>query len=163
MIRIQRRIFLLYLLFLECSSFVPLQQQHNKRIFNEIHSRNNENYNRLPPLWTATDPRVISIRSDDDDDANNNNNLLELDESTGCLMLGQQNKDGSGILVKGLDPSTWTATRPQNGKTNSLFLHTSHPEERAEHQTVLGDLISCRRLLACSSMYIVICVVFCLS
>ena len=69
---------------------------------------------------------------------------LELD-STGCLRLG----DGAGVLVKGLGP-TWSSSRPLNDDKSALFLHTSHPEERSEHQTSLGDLISCSRLLACS-------------
>lgn len=54
------------------------------------------------------------------------------------------------ILLQGLDPSVWTASRPASGKSNSLFLHTSHPESLSEHQTSLGSLISCRRLLACA-------------
>jgi hypothetical protein len=47
----------------------------------------------------------------------------------------------------------WSATRPPSGDNRALFLHTSHPKEEAEHQTALGDLISCSRLLACSRTY----------
>jgi hypothetical protein len=73
---------------------------------------------------------------------------LELDP-TGCLRLG----DGADVLVKGLDPSVWSATRPPSGDSEALFLHTSHPLESAGHQIALSDLISCSRLLACSRTY----------
>jgi len=72
-------------------------------------------------------------------------NCLELD-SVGRLRLCKR----PDVLLQGLDPKVWSATRPVSGKNNSLFLHTSHPEGLPEHQTSLGSLISCRRLLACA-------------
>jgi hypothetical protein len=59
------------------------------------------------------------------------------------------------ILLQGLDPHVWSASRSPSGKSNSLFLHTAHPESLSEHQTSLGSLISCRRLLACARKLIV--------
>jgi hypothetical protein len=81
--------------------------------------------------------------------SNDNKNCLELD-SVGRLRLC----NSPDVLLQGLDPQTWSATRPVSGKTNSLFLHTSHPESLPEHQTSLGSLISCRRLIACARKYL---------
>jgi hypothetical protein len=79
------------------------------------------------------------------DDTKNSKHCLELDP-VGRLRLCHT----PDILLQGLDPSVWSASRPASGKSNSLFLHTSHPESLSEHQTSLGSLISCRRLLACA-------------
>ncbi|CAB9520651.1 Galactinol--sucrose galactosyltransferase [Seminavis robusta] len=84
--------------------------------------------------------RVIAKKAKEEDA-----NCLELDP-VGRLRLCHT----PDILLQGLDPSVWSASRPKSGKTNSLFLHTSHPESQSEHQTSLGSLISCRRLLACA-------------
>jgi hypothetical protein len=79
------------------------------------------------------------------DDTNMSKHCLELDP-VGRLRLCHT----PDILLQGLDPSVWSASRPASGKSNSLFLHTCHPESLSEHQTSLGSLISCRRLLACA-------------
>ena len=136
--------FLLFnLLFCFVSSFTPSKLRNH-----HVHTSWQNDYSREKiSLEIATD-RIVSIRPE----SNFENSILDFDESTGCLKLGDET-DSDDILVKGLDSSIWTASRPLNGDTSSLFLHTSHPEESSEHQTVLGDLIACRRLLACSSMY----------
>ena len=93
-----------------------------------------------------TDQRPFLTTEDSSD--NEPTNCLELD-SVGRLRLCNR----PDVLLQGLDPKVWSATRPVSGKTNSLFLHTSHPESLPEHQTSLGSLISCRRLIACASKY----------
>ena len=90
-----------------------------------------------------------SLLTNDNDDSDNNN-CLELD-SVGRLKLCHR----PDVLLQGLDPSTWSSSRPKSGANNALFLHTNHPEQAAVHQTSLGSLISCRRLLACASKYYV--------
>jgi hypothetical protein len=104
-------------------------------------------------LQTATDGVLTEHRLQGIDGPKLPENIsrhrLELD-STGCLRLG----DGADVLVKGLNPSVWSATRPPSGDNRALFLHTSHPKEQAGHQIALSDLISCSRLLACSRTYI---------
>ena len=71
---------------------------------------------------------------------------LELDHQ-GNLRLD----DTQTVLLNGLKPSMWTASRPLGDeKHSSLFLHTCHSKECAEHESSLGDLVACRRLLACS-------------
>lgn len=104
-------------------------------------------------LKVATDDRISELLLDDELEADNNaignRHRLELDAS-GRLRLG----DGPDeVLMQGLDPSVWSASRPssQDQNSNALFLHATHTEDLAAHQTVLGDLISCQRFLACSS------------
>ena len=97
---------------------------------------------------------TIFTNNNDDED----NNCLELD-SLGRLRLCHR----PDILLQGLDPITWSSSRPKSGANNALFLHTNHPEQAAFHQTSLGSLISCRRLLACASKYctVMYCAVLC--
>ena len=85
------------------------------------------------------------LKQDDYQQTHNSGQFLILDEM-GSIRTG----DGSNVLLKGLDPSVWSATRPSSGETSALFLHTFHANEQVEHQTTLGNLNSCRRLLACS-------------
>ena len=73
---------------------------------------------------------------------------LDLDDQ-GCLRLDQSTK----VLLDGLNPLIWSASRPDSGETNCLFLQTSYSNELAEHQNALGNLVSCQRLLACSRTY----------
>jgi raffinose synthase len=87
----------------------------------------------------------LERHDDDDNDDSDEKNCLELD-SVGRLRLCKR----PDILLQGLDPEVWSASRAVSGKTNSLFLHTSHPESLPEHETSLGSLISCRRLIACA-------------
>jgi len=101
---------------------------------------------------------------------------LELD-SDGNLRLDNGEGDGGGllstVLMNGLTPSIWSPSRPTkktssklssdfrrrrdedddgdgDNSCSSLFLHANYAEERSEHENKLGDLVSCRRLLACS-------------
>ena len=77
--------------------------------------------------------------------AKDDHHCLELDP-VGRLRLCNR----PDILLQGLNPAVWSSSRPVSGKTNSLFLHTSHPESLPVHQTSLGNLISCHRLIACA-------------
>lgn len=101
-------------------------------------------------LTIATDELIseerIQVKDNGKELGDSSCHRLELDDSTGCLRFG----DGADVFLKGLDPSLWSSTRPPSGNKSALFLHTSHPKEQPEHQTALGDLISCSRLLACS-------------
>jgi len=68
---------------------------------------------------------------------------LELDEQ-GCI------RQGTRVLLNGLNPSIWSATPVEEGDDSSLFLHTRHAREKDQFENALGDLISCNRLLACA-------------
>jgi len=75
---------------------------------------------------------------------------LDLD-SEGNLRLN----GGPTVLLNGLTPSVWSASRPESTSVNgdnygSLFLHARYADELAEHENKLGDLVACNRLLACS-------------
>jgi len=87
-----------------------------------------------------------------------NNKNSKKDDDSHCLELDEVGRlrlcNSPDVLMQGLDPQTWSATRAVSGKSNSLFLHTSHPESLPEHQTSLGNLISCRRLIACARTYL---------
>lgn len=72
---------------------------------------------------------------------------LELDLVQGCI------RQGNIVLLNGLSPSIWSATRVKEGDDTSLFLHTRHAKEKAAFETALGDLISCNRLLSCARKY----------
>lgn len=75
---------------------------------------------------------------------------IELDND-GRLRIGHT--DGGITVMDGISSSIWSATRPagcDDGKSNSLFLHTSHPKDKSEHEASVGRLLSCRRFLACS-------------
>lgn len=104
-------------------------------------------------LNIATDDQTFEVLLNDDlvseNNETNSRHRLELDAS-GRLRLG----DGPNeVLMQGLNPSVWSASLPSSPDQNSnaLFLHASHTKDLAEHNTALGDLISCRRFLACSS------------
>lgn len=104
-------------------------------------------------LKIATDDRIAELLLNDDVEADNtainSRHSLELD-AFGHLRIG----DGPNeVLMQGLNPSVWSASRPPSPDQNSnaLFLHASHTKDLAEHQTALGDLMSCHRFLACSS------------
>lgn len=60
---------------------------------------------------------------------------------------------GPQDFLNGLNPDEWSATRATEGDESSLFLHTSHAQNLAEHESTLGELLACRRLLACSRTY----------
>jgi hypothetical protein len=121
-----------------------------------ISARQSNAGNKHFALKIATDDRISELLLHEDDlEAKNNptnsRHRLRLDAS-GDLRLG----DGPDeVLMEGLSPSVWSASRPpsHDQNSNALFLHASHTKSLAEHQTALGDLISCRRFLACSSTY----------
>jgi raffinose synthase len=69
---------------------------------------------------------------------------LELDPEQGCI------RQGSRVLLNGLDPAVWSSTSVVEGDDNSLFLHTRQAEEKSQFENTLGDLISAKRLLACA-------------
>jgi len=101
---------------------------------------------------TLSDHNHISVESSpfpetryEEDDDDGDDHCLELDP-IGQLRLSNQ----SDILMQGLDPKVWSFSRPANGDTHALFLHTLHRERKPAHETSLGSLISCRRLLACA-------------
>ena len=104
-------------------------------------------------LNIATDDQIFEVLVNNDleadNHATNSRHRLELDAS-GNLRLGDEPNE---VLMQGLNPSVWSASLPpsQEQNSNALFLHASHTEDLAEHQTALGDFISCRRFLACSS------------
>ena len=69
---------------------------------------------------------------------------LELDPEQGCI------RQGSRVLLNGLNPAVWSSTLVVEGDDDSLFLHTRQAEEKSEFENALGDLISAKRLLACA-------------
>lgn len=80
-------------------------------------------------------------------------NVLKLDQN-GRLRIKQ-----GPVLLDGLDPSIWTgipSVYSTQHKTptglSSLFLYTTHSEERAQHELSLGRLATCNRLLACARL-----------
>jgi len=57
------------------------------------------------------------------------------------------------ILLNGLmPPGLWSSSRPISKSTDALFLHTQYDRELSEHQSQLGALTTCHRLLACSRL-----------
>jgi hypothetical protein len=54
------------------------------------------------------------------------------------------------VLLNGLNPNVWSAVRPEDGSANGLFLQTSYPTYEPLHESTLGELVSCERMLACS-------------
>lgn len=80
-------------------------------------------------------------------------NALKLDQN-GRLRIKQ-----GPVLLDSLDPSIWTgipSVYSTQHKTptglSSLFLYTTHSEERAQHELSLGRLATCNRLLACARL-----------
>ena len=104
-------------------------------------------------LYTATDDRIlVSFQLEDLPNKKKPDQefTLELDDK-GNLVRG-----GTAAplpLIESLDRTIWSSSRPSSSSSrrNSLFLHTTHPTERAEHRTSLGNLTP-YRLLACSRL-----------
>ena len=102
-------------------------------------------------LYTATDDRIlVSFQLEDLPNKKKPDQefTLELDDK-GNLVRG--GTSAPLPLIKNLDRTIWSSSRPSSSRGNSLFLHTTHPTERSEHRTSLGNLTPCR-LLACSRL-----------
>lgn len=86
--------------------------------------------------------------------------FLRFDAAAGRIEFGDDEGGATavGTLLEGVDGVAWsaegvasaTATARGNSDSSALILRASRPGA-AEHRAVLGDLASCRRLLACSS------------
>eukprot|EP00957_Ditylum_brightwellii_P058918 4467802-Ditylum_brightwellii.AAC.1 len=75
--------------------------------------------------------------------------FLDLD-SKGRLVVNEKD-----VILDGITPSEWSTSRSSIAEesevlSSSLFLITHHSAESAQHETELGKLVTCNRLLACS-------------
>lgn len=135
-------------------AFVPARRPTLRQVTRSATSTLSNHHNRPTTHLLSTlsdkdtDQKLPFSLNDANHEEEGDKNCLELDAS-GRLRLCKS----PDVLFQGLDPEVWSATRPNSGKTNSLFLHTNHPESLPEHQTSLGSLISCRRLIACARKY----------
>lgn len=95
----------------------------------------------VPPLV----PEALSPIVDETQTVSEHAACLELDQVQGCIRQGSRR-----VLLNGLNPSIWRGSRVVEGDDSSLFLHTKRTEKSAKLETSLGDLVSCKRLLACA-------------
>jgi raffinose synthase len=116
-------------------------------------------------LQVATEPRLpelINQQPEDDDDDKifkRKQPIIDDDEPSSSdryrLELNQKGHlrihDGP-VILDGLLPSTWTGMAPtvseEEDGFSSLFLRATYSKEKAVHETTLGHLHSCHRLLA---------------
>jgi hypothetical protein len=76
---------------------------------------------------------------------------LNLEDGSLRISNGPSNHQGEEqVLLNGLNPKVWSAVRPEDGSANGLFLQTSYPTYEPLHESTLGKLVSCERMLACS-------------
>ena len=102
-------------------------------------------------LYTATDDRILAnfqVEELSEKNKPDQDFTLELDDKGNLVRGGTASPLP---LIESLDRTIWSSSRPSSSKGNSLFLHTTHPTQRCEHRTSLGNLTP-YRLLACSRL-----------
>lgn len=143
------RIAAVLLLSLLCSNAYSFSSSLESHLHNPLYhdARANE---KLPFQLASTPPRITEqdqLTLAEGPRTSSNHASLELDLEQGCI------REGPRVLLNGMNPSIWSATRVAEDDDNSLFLHTRHTKESAQFETPLGDLLSCNRLLACAREY----------